>query len=119
MPLYELHEHREITSPVLVVAMEGWIDAGLAAGGAIASLLGTLPTQPLATFDGDELIDQRARRPVIRLVDGVNTSLTWPEIQMRVAEDRMGSQVLLLVGPEPDIRWKAFTSDVVELAGRL
>ena len=44
MPLYELHEHQEIESPVLVVGMEGWIDAGLAAGGAIASLLASLPT---------------------------------------------------------------------------
>jgi predicted ATP-grasp superfamily ATP-dependent carboligase len=118
MALYELYEHREIESPVLVIGMEGWIDAGLAAGGAIAALLGSLPTQTLATFDGDELIDQRARRPVVRLVDGVNTALTWPEIQLRSAEDRLGNDVLLLVGPEPDIRWRAFTGDVVELAGR-
>src|SRR5690242_7800890 len=104
MALYELHEHREIESPVLVVAMEGWIDAGLAAGGAMTSLLASLPNELLASFDGDELIDQRARRPVVRLVDGVNTGLTWPAIELRVAEDRMGSQVLLLVGPEPDIR---------------
>lgn len=119
MALYELHEHVDLESPVLVVGLDGWIDAGLAASGATASLLATMPTQLLATFDGDELVDHRARRPVAHLIDGVNTGLTWPEIQLRFAEDRTGSQLLLLVGPEPDIRWHAFTAAVVQLAQEL
>ena len=119
MALYEQHEQVELESPVLVVGLEGWIDAGLAGSGATGSLLTTMPTRVLATFDSDELVDHRARRPVARLVDGVNTGLTWPEIQLRFAEDRTGSQLLLLVGPEPDIRWHAFTAAVVELAQTL
>src|SRR5688500_3996337 len=116
MPLYEVHERPELDSPVLVLGLEGWIDAGLAASGAVASLLSTMPTKEVATFDSDELIDNRARRPVTRLVDGVNTSVTWPEIQLRWAEDRTGSQVLFLVGPEPDVKWRAFTAETVALA---
>ena len=53
----------------------------------------------------------------MRLVDGVNTSVTWPEIQLRWAEDRTGSQALFLVGPEPDVKWRAFTAEAVALAG--
>src|SRR3954471_14761197 len=119
MALYQQHEHPELESPVLVLGMEGWIDAGLAAGSAVTSLLSSMPTQPVATFDADELVDHRARRPVARLVDGVNTGLTWPEIRLLRAEDRMGSQALLLVGPEPDMRWHAFCDAVVGLASSL
>jgi predicted ATP-grasp superfamily ATP-dependent carboligase len=119
MALYQQHEHPELESPVLVLGMEGWIDAGLAAASATASLLSSMPTQTVATFDADALIDHRARRPIVRLVDGVNTGLTWPEIRLLRAEDRMGSQALLLVGPEPDMRWHAFCDDVVGLAKSL
>jgi proteasome assembly chaperone (PAC2) family protein len=117
--LYEILERPELESPVLVLGLEGWIDAGLAAGGAMASLLSTMPTRTLARFDSDALIDHRARRPVTRLVDGVNTSLTWPEIQLRWTEDRTGSKALLFVGPEPDLKWHAFTEQVVDLAREL
>src|SRR5947209_1514595 len=100
----------------MVVCMEGWIDAGLGAAAAASALLGSTPTDLLATFDGDALIDNRARRPVVHIVDGVNTGLTWPQIELRVGQDRTGHDLLVLVGPEPDMKWHAFTADVVDLA---
>lgn len=114
--LYEVLAEPEVDAPVLVVAMEGWIDSGLGAGTALASLLEQIPTEPVAQFDADELVDHRARRPVMRISEGVNVGLTWPEIQLRHGVDREGHHVLLLIGPEPDIRWHRFTRDVVALA---
>jgi hypothetical protein len=114
--LYELHEHPPLDDPVLVVAMEGWIDAGFGASTAIATLLASVTTEPVATFDVDTLLDHRARRPVVRIVDGVNTGLRWPEIQLRGGHDSEGHHLLLLVGPEPDHQWRAFTAAVGELA---
>jgi hypothetical protein len=119
MGLYELQPHRELESPVLVLGMEGWIDAGLGAGAAIAHVLEAVPTEQLATFDGDQLIDYRARRPTVRIADGVNTGLSWPTIQVRLGQDRAGKDVLALVGPEPDMRWHAFVDAVVELGRQL
>ena len=49
--------------PVLVVAMEGWVDAGLGAAAAVTALLADPPSDPVVTFDGDHFLDQRARRP--------------------------------------------------------
>ena len=63
-----------ITDPVLVVALEGWVDAGMGASGAIAELLISSPIAEVATFDAEPLIDQRARRPIARLEDGVTTA---------------------------------------------
>ena len=119
MPLYERHSTRSYEHPVLVVALEGWVDAGLGADGAISELLSAEPTELVATFDGDSLIDQRARRPVVHLAQGVNEGLTWPTIQVRAGTDRAGNDVCYLVGPEPDYRWRPFVADVVTLAREL
>jgi hypothetical protein len=105
-----------VDTPVLVMGMEGWIDAGLGAGAAMATLVEQVPNQVIIRFDSDLLLDQRARRPVLRIVDGVTSPLTWPEIELRAGEDRAGNSMLLLVGPEPDMRWKSFTKTVVSLA---
>ena len=116
MALYELHGRPPLDRPVLVVGMEGWIDAGLGAATAMATLLGAVTTEPVATFDVDTLLDHRARRPIVRIVDGVNTGLRWPEIQLRGGHDADGHALLLLLGPEPDHQWRAFTAAVGELA---
>jgi proteasome assembly chaperone (PAC2) family protein len=116
--LYTLLDDVELRDPVLVVALEGWIDAGLGASAAMATLLEVSRTELLATFDNEVLIDQRARRPIARIVDGITESLTWPEIELRVGTDRVGRDVLYLVGPEPDVYWTAFVDAVVELAER-
>ena len=112
MPLSEpdLHE------PVLIYALEGWIDAGLGASTAISTLLESIHTEPLATFDTDYFIDQRARRPLVRIVDGVTTELTWPEITLRWGRDRDGADMLFLVGPEPDFHWSDFVEAVTDAA---
>lgn len=115
--LYRLHqEPPTLDSPVLVMAPEGWIDAGLGGGAAMAALLAGVPTEPVATFDSDILLDHRARRPVARIVDGVYEELLWPEIQLRAGKDAAGHDLLALVGPEPDNQWRAFAAAVGELA---
>ena len=113
---YELHQRPELDSPVLVMALEGWIDAGYGANHASATLLAELDTSPVATFDADELLDHRARRPILHLVEGVNTGLSWPAIELRSATDPGGHDLLLLVGAEPDHAWHAFSDAAVRLA---
>jgi hypothetical protein len=117
--VYERRASVSVDSPVLIVAMEGWIDAGLGAGAALASVLSQVDTETVALFDGDALIDQRARRPVLHIVDGVNQGLSWPEIQLRAGHDSTGKGLAVLVGPEPDVHWRSFTAGVVELAQEL
>ena len=108
----------ELNEPVLVIALEGWIDAGLGATNAIGTLLDTIPTEVLATFDTEYFIDQRARRPIARIVDGITTELTWPEIQLRYGRDGDGADILFLIGPEPDFHWSDFVDIVTDAAGR-
>jgi proteasome assembly chaperone (PAC2) family protein len=118
-PIYQLVEDVTLLEPVLIVGLEGWVDAGLGASTAVRALLESSPTELLATFDDDRLLDQRARRPTARIVDGVTTSLDWPAIELRAGVDLGGRDVLFLVGPEPDMYWNDFVDAVVELAHRL
>jgi hypothetical protein len=114
--LYTLDDTRDLIAPVLIAAFDGWVDAGSAATTALAILADD--ADAVATFDADRLFDYRARRPPLEIVDGRLTELTWPELVLRHTqlEER---DLLVLVGPEPDYRWRAFTADIVELARRL
>lgn len=106
----------ELTEPVLVVAMDGWIDAGGAAATAMTTLMSATSAETIAEFDADRLLDHRARRPIMHLVNGLITDLTWPAIELRAGTDADGNDVLLLVGAEPDFEWQAFADAVVDLA---
>jgi proteasome assembly chaperone (PAC2) family protein len=117
--LAKVHQWPAVERPVLVVCMEGWIDAGLAAGNALSHLIGSMPNELVATFDSDELIDFRARRPTLRIVNGVDKELRWAEIRLHLATNRTGRSVLILAGPEPDMRWHQFIQEVISLSSRL
>ncbi len=116
MSLYVVHERPELERPVLVMAPEGWIDAGLGGGAALGTLLTAIDTTVVANFDIDELLDHRARRPTARITDGVYEDLMWPEIELRAGHDASGNAVLLLVGPEPDHQWRAYAAALAEVA---
>ena len=114
--IFDVHREPVVQDPVLVVCLEGWVDAGLGATTALAALLGSGETEPVVTFNGEHFLDQRARRPVARIVNGVTTELTWPRTVVRQGRDAEGRDILFLVGPEPDFHWRAFTDAVVGLA---
>ncbi len=114
--LYELHARPDLDEPVLVVALEGWIDAGFGAGRAVETLVAQNDPIHVATFDADALLDFRARRPVMHLVDGVNTGLTWSTTELHALTSDNGADVLLLTGVEPDHAWHAFAETVRDLA---
>jgi proteasome assembly chaperone (PAC2) family protein len=114
--LYELHTDPGLDQPALIVALEGWIDAGGGAASAAEAIASSVETVPVATFDTDALLDHRARRPVMHIVDGVNVDMTWPTIELSAAVDEAGEDVLLLFGPEPDHSWPSFSRAVIDLA---
>ncbi len=113
--LYTLVDGHDLIAPTLLAAFDGWVDAGSAATTALGILADD--GDVVARFDADRLFDYRARRPPLEIVDGRLTTLTWPELVLR--RTRLDERdLLVLVGPEPDYRWRAFTADMVELAGR-
>lgn len=118
-PLHDLVELPDLHDPVLVVALKGWVDAGLASDGAIEVVTGQLGRRTIARFDSDRLLDWRARRPMMHVTDGVLTRLTWDTIELSWTTDAAGNQVVLLCGDEPDNLWLQFTDEVLGLIDRL
>jgi proteasome assembly chaperone (PAC2) family protein len=111
--LYRLEDPGPLHRPSLIVALDGWVDAGSAA----TTAAGTLAAEAriVATFDADRLFDYRARRPTLDIIDGQLSELTWPEFVIR--STRAGDRdLLLLTGPEPDYRWPRLAEGVVEVA---
>jgi proteasome assembly chaperone (PAC2) family protein len=116
MPTVRLEDPPELDSPVLVAALEGWVDAG-SAGTVAAAQLGDEGTV-VATFDTDAIYDYRARRPTLDIVDGRPMHLGWPTLEL--TSNRIGGRDLVILrGPEPDYRWRELTVDVVDVAKRL
>lgn len=116
MALYRIDEEPGFDAPVLVAALEGWVDAG-GAGTIAAGQLGE-GGRRIATFDADAIYDYRARRPTLDILDGRPLTIEWPALTLtaRTVEER---ELLILTGPEPDYRWQELAADVVALAARL
>ncbi len=105
--------------PVLLVALEGFVDAGAAASTAALFLRHRWRAEQLATFDREELLDYRARRPTVVVDSGRLRRLEWPEIELLAASVEGPHDAALLVGPEPDARWEGFARATVSACQRL
>ena len=100
----------------MVVALQGYADAGHGVQQAGQHLLQALNHSPVANFNVDELIDYRSRRPGVTIDSGQVVDREDLSITLHRVEDTDGRPFLLLTGPEPDLRWEAFSKAVAELA---
>ena len=120
---YQLHESYtefpSLSAPLLVVMLQGWIDASSAAHAAMTQLVDACGATTLVTFNADEYLDFRARRPTMELREGINTRLDWPSTDIMLGHDINGKDVLLLTGHEPDTKWNHFAASVGQLATQL
>ena len=114
-----LADRPEVTDPVLLVGLSGWIDASGAAKAAIDAITADAETSPVLEFDDDTYVDYRARRPIMELREGLHSVLHWERILLSAGTDQTGQDVLVLHGPEPDMAWHRFTRIVGELAVEL
>jgi hypothetical protein len=120
--LYELEfpsptvELNEGTGPVLVHGLEGFADAGQAVTLATTHLRNSLETQLVASFNVDDLVDYRARRPPMTFRSDHFADYTAPELNLYAVRDIVGTPFLLLAGVEPDFKWEKFTKAVMLLA---
>jgi hypothetical protein len=113
--LFEFIELKELHRPVLILALDGWIDSSGIARGVKESLLSKAQSQTIVKFDTDKLLDHRARRPILNLNNGVVENLEWPSIELLHIEGLEGPDTCLLHGPEPDHEWKNFSQAITNI----
>ncbi|HLZ38356.1 MAG TPA: PAC2 family protein [Mycobacteriales bacterium] len=118
--MIELEGVPELTDPVLVAAFEGWNDAGDAATGAVEHLETVWQARPIAAIDPDDYYDFQVNRPTVALVDGVTRRITWPTTRISLARLRPpGRDVVLVRGVEPNMRWRGFCEELIEVVADL
>jgi proteasome assembly chaperone (PAC2) family protein len=113
-------ERPSLRRPVLVAAFRGWNDGGQGASLAAGFLARSWGAARFADLDPEEFYDFQVTRPQVSLVEGVTRQIDWPENAFFHApipgQDR---DAVLLLGVEPNLRWRAFAGLVVELAQQL
>ncbi|GAA4441837.1 proteasome assembly chaperone family protein [Phytohabitans houttuyneae] len=118
--LYELVDDMpELGRPVLVQALSGFVDAGNAVRLAREHLLSTLESRPVATFDIDQLLDYRSRRPPMIFIEDHWESYEAPRLELHLLHDDAGTPFLLLTGPEPDLQWERLVAALIEVVEQL
>ena len=109
-----------LRSPAMICAFQGWNDAGDSASGAVAFLVSALEARRFAHIDSQEFYDFQANRPCIRLNEEGAREIMWPTVEVFEAQAPRAARDLVLVqGVEPSMRWRAFSSHLVDLAEAL
>jgi proteasome assembly chaperone (PAC2) family protein len=107
----------DLRSPVLVAAFRGWNDGGQGAtlgGGYLARQWGA---EAFAEIDSENFYDFQAVRPHVSLEEGLTRKLEWPENTFLHAPiPGLDRDAVILLGVEPNLRWKTYTGLVLELA---
>lgn len=110
------HRQPALRAPVVIAAFDGWNDAGEGATGAVRALAEAWLAEPFADIDPEEFFDFTANRPQVRLVDGQARAIDWPSnVFLHAALPDRPSDVVLLLGTEPGLRWRTFCEQVVEV----
>src|SRR5690349_14593269 len=101
----------------MIAAFSGWNDAADAASDAVRWLHRVGNARPFAALDIEEYLDFQAARPTVELVDGVVRTVTWPSLALSAGSLPAGGRdLVLLLGVEPNLRWRSFCDDVIGVA---
>jgi PAC2 family len=135
----EFNEVGELTSPVAIAGFEGWNDAGEAASGVVNHLGIAWQATPIGAIDPEDFYDFQVNRPVVEIEDGRTQRLIWPTTRLSLARARtpdlleadgvpdldaadldaapptgLTRDVILVHGIEPNMRWQAFSDELVQ-----
>jgi predicted ATP-grasp superfamily ATP-dependent carboligase len=104
----------------MVCAFQGWNDAGDAASSAVSFLADALGARRFARIDSEEFYDFQANRPCVRFGENEKREISWPSVEVFEAPAPRAQRDLVLVqGVEPSMRWRSFSSQIVDLAEAL
>src|SRR5919199_3848121 len=115
-----IDDRPDLERPLLVAAFRGWNDGAQGATLAAGYLAKAWDAARFGEIDAENFFDFQATRPQVSLVEGVTRRIEWPENAFYQAHipgtDR---DCVLLLGVEPNLRWRTFTDLVISLAAEL
>lgn len=111
-----MHVRPVLHEPALLLAFGGWNDAGEAATHAARYVAEQLRAVPIAEIDPEEFYDFTVRRPLVRLDAGLRRCIDWPRNEFLLASADAERELVIGLGIEPHLRWRAYTDAVERLA---
>jgi proteasome assembly chaperone (PAC2) family protein len=115
-----IYERPSLERPVLIGAFRGWNDGGQAATLAAGYLARLWEARKFADIDPELFVDFQATRPQVSLEEGRTRRIEWPESAFfRARMPEANRDAVILVGVEPNYRWRTFTELVADLASDL
>jgi PAC2 family len=112
------HVQPDLHDASLLLAFEGWNDAGEAASSAARFFSDAVQGAPLAELDPEEFYDFTVNRPRVLQEQGKDRRIEWPSVEFRYGALCDERALVVGVGPEPHLRWRRFTEEVLGLARR-
>src|SRR4051794_18622053 len=120
MELVRWERRPQLQRPVLITAFEGWNDAGESASTAVRYLAASWGARRFATIDHEEFYDFTSTRPEVRIDDDLNRTIEWPMLELSSAHlPGPARDVVFLIGPEPQLKWRTFCAAVLGVARTL
>ncbi len=107
----------QLERPVVLASFTGWNDAGDAASTAMRTMIEAWDADPIAEIDPEIFTDFATVRPQVRLDEQRRRSIVWPTVGVWSAS-LPGTDVLLVLGPEPALRWRLFCEQLTSIADR-
>ena len=112
-----MYERPTLDRPVLIGAFRGWNDGGQAATLATGYLARQWGAHKFADIDPELFVDFQATRPSVSLEDGKTRRIEWPETAFfRAHIPETSRDAVLLLGVEPNYRWRTFSGLIADLA---
>ncbi len=108
----------ELREAALLIAFEGWNDAGSAASSAVRFIERSIHSVPLAEIDGEEFYDFTVSRPGVSLREG-HRVIEWPNPSFGYGSVDPSRELVTGCGHEPHMRWRRFSDACVRLARQL
>lgn len=109
-----------LRSPALLCALSGWPDAGQAASGAIEYLIMKWAPRRFAELDQSRAYVLTNNRPRSKLTRTGGRRLIWPSFACyALPVPQAPRDLVLLLGPEPDLRWRTCAGAILDLAEQL
>ena len=105
----------ELEDPILVLAFEGWNDAGDAASTAASHLRDRFGGEVFAGIDAEVFYDFTTNRPLLRLESGTRI-IDWPENSFAaISQPDLPRDLIVMVGHEPQLRWRTYTEQILSI----
>jgi PAC2 family protein len=109
----------KLENATLVAAFEGWNDAGEAATGAARYVEAAVRAVPLAQIDGEDFLDFTVRRPLLRNTADGARAIEWPVTRFSFGASDAARELVVAIGIEPHMRWRAYCDLFASLVARL